>query len=73
MRKDLINNCEWLFLRNLNFAQTQVLGINLNPFDMKIVPKNLSLKGCKIISSGLEIFLKLENNEKETIFLSKIL
>ena len=68
-RKDLINNCEWLFVRNLNFAQTQVMGINLNPFDMKIIPINLELKGCKIISSGIETFLKLENGEKETIFL----
>ena len=69
-RYDFINNCEWLFLRNLNFAETQIFGININSFDMKILPVNLQLNGCKILNSGLEIFVRLKSSaNKDFVFL----
>ena len=69
IRYDNQNNCKWHFVRNLNFAQTRVSNVDLNPFEMKILPENLELMGCEIISSGLEIFTKLKNDEKEVLFL----
>ncbi|MBQ3101474.1 beta-galactosidase, partial [bacterium] len=69
IREDLENNCKWHFVRNLNFAQTRVANFDLNPFEMKILPENLKLMDAKIVSSGLEIFARLKNDTKETIFL----
>ncbi|MBR1976929.1 beta-galactosidase, partial [bacterium] len=69
IRYDSENNCKWHFVRNLNFAQTRVGNFNLDPFEMKILPENLKLAACEIISSGLEIFTRLINGSQETIFL----
>lgn len=72
LRHDLINGCDWLFIRNLNTEETEVniLGknISLKPFDMKICPVNLKLKGCEIEFSDIEIFARLENENEEAIF-----
>ncbi len=69
VREDLQSGTKWHFVRNLNFAQTRVSNFDLDPFDMKILPENLSLIGCNIINSGLEIFARIKNKEQETVFL----
>lgn len=69
IRYDKINSCRWHFVRNLNFAQTRVSNFDLDPFDMRILPENLQLLGCKILSSGLEIFARLKDKEHEIVFL----
>ena len=43
--------------------------ILLKPYDMKICPMNLVLKGCEIEFSDIEIFARLQNETEETIFL----
>ena len=43
--------------------------IKLKPYDMKICPINLELKGCEIEFSDIEIFARLQNETEETIFL----
>lgn len=69
VRHDIINNCDWLFLRNFNSCETAIDNVNIDSFDMKILPKNLSLQGCTILKSGVEIFARLFDPELETIFL----
>ena len=74
LRHDLTNDCDWLFIRNVNETETDVKlpfdkTCKLKPFDMKICPVNLKLKGCEIEFSDVEIFAKLENDDEETIFL----
>ncbi len=74
IRHDNINNCDWLFIRNMNPEITEIelpngKTINIKPFDMKICPINLKLKGCEIEFSDVEIFARLQNNNEETIFL----
>lgn len=72
-RKDLINNCEWIFLRNMNSETTEIklpdYSIKLKPYDMKICPINLQLKGCKLNFCDAEIFAKLSNDKEEVIFI----
>ena len=74
VRKDNENNCKWLFLRNLN-AEDRTLNIldkfstTIKSYDMKICPINLKLYACEIEFSDIEIFARLKNDEKETIFL----
>lgn len=74
VRKDNENNCKWLFLRNLN-PDAKTLNIldkfstTIKPYDMKICPINLKLYACEIEFSDIEIFARLKNDEKETIFL----
>ena len=75
IRHDLINDCDWLFIRNMNETLTQIeipiekeKTIKLKPFDMKICPLNLKLKGCEIEFSDCEIFAKLQNDNEEAIF-----
>lgn len=74
VRKDNENDCKWLFLRNLNpEAKTIKLfdkfSARINPYDMKICPINLKLYACEIEFSDIEVFARLKNDEKETIFL----
>ena len=69
VRHDIINNCDWLFLRNFNSCETMIADVNIPSFDMKILPRNLKLKACEILKSGVEIFARLCGNERETIFL----
>ena len=74
MRHDNINNCDWLFLRNMNSETTEInlpdgKIVTLKPYDMKICAVNLKLKGCDIEFSDIEIFARLQNENEETIFL----
>ena len=73
VRQDNINNCDWLFLRNMNPETTLVelpngKTVKLKPYDMKICPIGLDLKGCRIEFSDLEIFARLQNDEEEAVF-----
>jgi hypothetical protein len=68
-RHDIINDCNWLFLRNFNTCETQINGVNVQSFDMKILPQNLKFRGCEILSSGLEIFTKIENEKNQWVFI----
>ena len=74
LRQDNINNCDWLFIRNMNPEIAEITlpiekTISLKPYDMKICPVNLKLKACEIEFSDIEIFARLQNAEEETIFL----
>ncbi|MBQ4115544.1 beta-galactosidase [bacterium] len=74
LRHDNINNCDWLFIRNMNPESTEIKlpngkSIILKPYDMKICPIDLCLKACEVEFSDLEIFARLQNDEEETIFL----
>lgn len=73
-RQDNINNCQWLFVRNLNNESAEVNLKNGNssiikPYDMKIMPKNLQLDACKIEFSDIEIFSKMSDGKGEVLFL----
>jgi len=71
LRHDINNNCDWLFVRNLceNAVELNLQkNIILQPYDMKICPINLKLKGCEIEFSDVEIFARLQNEDEETIF-----
>lgn len=72
-RKDHLNLCSWIFVRNLNQAAQTVNTLNFNfdikPYDMKILPYNLGLKGCKIDISSLSITGKIENDSKESFLI----
>ena len=69
VRRDLINNCKWLFLRNFNTCETMINGVNLDSFDMKILPQDLKLRACAIVKSGVEIFTRLVDKDREVVFL----
>lgn len=74
MRHDLNNDCDWLFIRNMNSEPTVInlpfgKSVKLKPYDMKICPVNLKLKGCTVEFSDVEIFSRLKNENKEVIFL----
>ena len=74
LRHDIINNCDWLFIRNMNSERTAAelpngKSVSLKPYDMKICPMNLKLNGCEIEFSDIEIFARLKNDTEETIFL----
>ena len=75
MRHDLNNNCDWLFIRNMtdcpegaDICLPDGKTIKLQPYDMKICPVNLKLKGCEIEFSDAEIFARLQNNDEEAVF-----
>ena len=73
LRQDNLNNCKWLFVRNLNkdTHKLKVLNsynLNIKPFDMKIMPVGLNLNACKIDFSSFEIFGKVAKNNHEIIF-----
>lgn len=69
VRKDLVNNCDWLFLRNFNSCETMLCGVTLESFDMKILPRNLEFSACTILNSGTEIFTVLKNDNIQSVFL----
>lgn len=72
VRHDLTNNCDWLFVRNLGEETAEInlqKNIRLKPYDMKICPVNLKLKGCEIEFSDVEIFARLQNETEEAIFM----
>lgn len=72
-RKDNINLCNWIFIRNLNDTIQTIdameFNFDLKAYDMKILPNNLSLKGCKINLSSLSLMGKIENEQKESILI----
>lgn len=73
LRSDSINNCDWLFIRNMNSEITDITLpsgkiVKLKPYDMKICPVNLKLNGCEIEFSDTEIFARLKNDNEETVF-----
>jgi len=73
-RKDFENDCNWLFVRNMNETQTNIeVGLKtqptLAPFDMKIMPENLQLNACKIEFSDVEIFARLKDDTNEVLFM----
>lgn len=73
MRHDLTNKCDWLFLRNMNEQATTLdlpngKTVKIKPYDMKICPVNLKLKGCEIEFCDCEIFARLKNEKEDAIF-----
>lgn len=84
-RKDYENNCNWLFIRNLNenditFDVRQVCPtyeaisthhspFTIHPYDMKILPENLQLNACKIDFSDVEIFARVKDENNEVLFM----
>src|SRR5574344_510242 len=72
-RKDFENDCDWIFVRNLNsdIANLNISGFNfeLKPYDMKIIPQHLKLYGCELEFSDVEIFARLKNDNEEVIFM----
>lgn len=72
-RKDYDNNCEWLFVRNMNSEKVN-LSLHASPFtlhsyDMKIIPLCLQLNACKIDFSDVEIFARVCDNKQEVLFM----
>lgn len=79
-RHDNENNCNWLFVRNMNpfnfvgqvcptYTSLHASPFTLNPYDMKIMPQNLQLNACKIEFSDVEIFARLKNEKDEVLFM----
>lgn len=73
-RQDSINGCKWIFVRNLQQEKAYIplnnsINLNLKPFDMKILPQELNLKGCKVEFSSFSIFGKVEKEDHEIILL----
>ena len=73
LRHDIVNDSDWLFLRNLNQEEADInlpfeKNVKLKPCDMKICPVNLKLKGCDIVFSDVEIFSRLQNEKEEAVF-----
>ncbi len=74
LRKDNLNGCKWLFIRNFNILDKNLnildkFNIKIKPFDMKILPVDLNLNACKIDFSSMEIFARVENANHEKVFL----
>jgi len=74
LRRDLNNDCDWLFVRNVNENEENISmpngkNVKLKPFDMKICPINLKLKACEIEFSDVEIFARLQNDKEEVLFM----
>lgn len=69
-RQDNINHCIWRFFRNLNPLETNINGVWVDAYDMKILPESLKLNAVTIITSGLEIFARVKSNDgtDETVF-----
>ncbi len=72
-RKDYENNCNWLFIRNMNPEKLESsinsFDFSINPYDMKIIPENLQLNTCKIEFSDAEIFARVRNENEEVVFI----
>jgi len=74
LRQDNINNCKWLFIRNFNTEVSNIetqkgYKISLKPFDMRILPIDLSLFGCRIDFSSFQIFTRITRENHEVLFL----
>ena len=71
-RYDYENDCVWLFVRNMNTVPVSLsvgeFHLNINQYDMKIIPQNLQLNACKIDFSDVEIFARINNDKDEVIF-----
>lgn len=72
-RKDYDNNCEWLFVRNMNPETVELsqddFNFSLKPYDMKIIPLGLQLNACKIDFSDIEIFARVKDENNEVLFM----
>jgi hypothetical protein len=68
-RKDYENNCNWLFVRNMNSAVFNFENFTLQPYDMKIMVESLQLNACKIDFSDIEIFARMKNEKNEILFM----
>ena len=73
-RHDEENNCDWLFVRNMNENDAKLdsvyrLPFTVYPYDMKIIPINLALNACKIEFSDIEIFARIKNEKDEVLFM----
>lgn len=72
-RQDKENDCEWLFVRNMNPADVNIsvyrLPFTVHSADMKIIPLNLPLNACNILFSDVEIFARVKNAKDEVIFM----
>lgn len=72
-RYDFENECNWLFVRNMNSEARLITGYYptfvLKPYDMKIMPENLQLNACKVKFSDVEIFARLKNDTDEVVFM----
>lgn len=74
LRKDNINNCKWLFIRNMynnrkNIKISKDFSVSLKGFDMKILPQDLSLLGCNVDFSSFSIFSKINKGDQEVVLL----
>lgn len=74
IRYNSATQSQWLFIRNLN-NDTKTINFKkypslaLKPFEMKLLPINLPLKACKMEFSEIEIFTKIEDKDKEVVFM----
>lgn len=77
-RKDFENDCNWLFVRNMNEKTVNIdaqiqrckgAKFIINPYGMKIFAENLELYACKIEFSGAEIFARLKDENNEVLFM----
>jgi len=72
-RKDYENNCNWLFVRNMNEEDVLIslhsLPFTLYPYDMKICAEDLGLYACKIEFSQAEIFARIKDENHEVLFM----
>lgn len=72
-RHDFENNCEWLFVRNMNITPASLTihhsPSTIHPYDMKIMPENLQLNACKIDFSDVEIFARIKNEKDELLLM----
>ncbi|MDD3013825.1 MAG: beta-galactosidase [Candidatus Gastranaerophilales bacterium] len=74
LRQDNINNCKWLFIRNMcnerkNIKVLNKFSVSLKDFDMKILPNDLNLLGCNLDFSSFSIFSKISKSNHEIILL----
>ncbi len=74
IREDNLNNCKWLFIRNLNkekmdFELENGNMVSVKPFDMRILPIGPGLKACKLDFSGMSIFGKVEDKDNEILLM----
>lgn len=72
LRRDNTNKCKWLFIRNLNSTNKlfNLWGehkLSVKPYDMKILPVGLELKGCRVDFSGMSIFGRLRDIDREIV------
>jgi len=73
-RHDNINNCDWLFIRSMHNEIKDIkalkdFSVSLKPFDMKILPLNLNLAGCKLDFSSFSIFSRIHKENYEAVLM----